>query len=75
MTRRGVRGESFGVLRGRSHTVNRPTLLNGCHLDRLRGSLRPEEEWRDPEEVSSAMLMQGVLTKAAGMLSSSFQYA
>ena len=28
----------------------------------LRRSLRPEEEWRDPEDVSAAMLIQGILT-------------
>src|SRR6185437_16783115 len=37
-----------------------------CHLDRLRRSLRPEEEWRDREDVSLPMLMQGVLTKLLG---------
>jgi len=40
--------------------------LNPCHLDRLRRSGATEAEWRDPEDVSPAMQMQGVLSKTAG---------
>jgi len=32
-----------------------------CHLDRRRRSEATEEEWRDPEDVGAALLMQGVL--------------
>jgi hypothetical protein len=32
------------------------------------GAVATEAEWRDPEIFSSAMLMQGVLFKAAGVL-------
>lgn len=38
--------------------------LNGYHLDRLRRSLRTEEEWRDPDDLSCTMLTQGISTDA-----------
>src|SRR5215831_8373808 len=34
-----------------------------CHLDRVRRSATPEEEWRDPEDASSAMPRRGVLPR------------
>src|SRR5215467_7031087 len=37
------------------------SLLQPCHLDRLRGSEASEREWRDPENASSATLIRGVL--------------
>jgi len=40
----------------------------GCHLDRSATEILSHQEiagaeWRDPEEVSSAMPLQGVLTE------------
>ena len=34
-----------------------------CHPDRLRADAGSEWEWKDPENVSPAMPLQGVLTK------------
>jgi hypothetical protein len=36
--------------------------LSLCHLDRLRASLRTEENWRDPVQFPAAPLIQGVST-------------
>jgi hypothetical protein len=44
-------------------------ILSLCHLDRLRGSSATEEEWRDPENFSYAMLTQGVSTRALSLSS------
>jgi hypothetical protein len=46
------------ALRGRGEVD--PTRWT-CHLDRRRRSAATEEEWRDPEDVGAALLMQGVL--------------
>ena len=47
-------------------TTLAPTL---CHLDRRRKEPRATEaEWRDPEDVSPAMLMQGVLLTLPGAI-------
>src|SRR5262249_18515249 len=40
-----------------------PHAAESCHLDRLRGSVATKEEWRDPDDMSSATAIRGVLTK------------
>jgi hypothetical protein len=32
-----------------------------CHLDRRQRSEATKEEWRDPEDVRAALLVQGIL--------------
>jgi hypothetical protein len=59
---RVVEGSMHLPFRSRAITAI-PDTLNHCHPDRLRGSAVTEEEWRDPERVSSAMLLQGVSTR------------
>lgn len=45
----------------------RDTIKTGaCHPDRRRRSGATEEEWRDPEDASSANLIQGVLFENLG---------
>jgi hypothetical protein len=40
--------------------------LANYHLDRTPRELATKEEWRDPEDVSRAMLIQGIFSKLPG---------
>ena len=59
-----ARIRTAAIEQGSVHDVSRTAaiLLPFCHLDRRRRSFATEEEWRDPDNVSFAMLMQGILT-------------
>src|SRR5260370_30177754 len=58
-----------GIARNRRNRRNRlqyALIASACHLDRSATEILPLQEifgaeWRDPEEVSSAMQLQGVL--------------
>src|SRR4029077_12823575 len=69
----GIALGGTAALKQLRRTVSLPTIAAGqvefiaCHPERRRRSVATEEESKDPENVSSAMPIQVVLTKQTGL--------